>query len=115
MKELNLLSEVVVELCNAFNAGTEKDNFIKIIYDRLTEAKRDGAVIVCPFIVINHKDDNNWMICDVREGYGYNKINIEFTCDHKPTKDDIKLAIRREYSNAYSRYRELSYIVDELK
>lgn len=115
MKKLNFLSELTMELCNAFNAGTEKDNFIKIIYDRLTEAKRDGAIIIYPFVIINHKHDNNWIICDVREGYGYDKLDIEFTCNHKPTSEDVERAIRLEYSKSYDRFQNLSSIIDEIK
>lgn len=115
MKELNLLSEVTMELCNAFNANTEKDNFIKIIYDRLAEAKRDGAIIIYPFVVATHKHDNNWIIRDIREGYGYDRLAIEFTCNHKPTIDDIKRVILIEYHQACREYQALSKVIEEVK
>lgn len=115
MKKLNFLSEVTIELCNAFNAGTEKDNFIKIIYDRLTEAKRDGAIIIYPFVIINYKHDNNWIICDVREGYGYDKLDIEFTCNHKPTREDVERAIKLEYCKVYNRFLHLSKTIGKTK
>ncbi len=95
------VTKVVNGLGKAMIGDLEATDFFQVVYNRLIDAKINNAIICPPYIVMEHKNDNNYLIFDIREGFGgFGKVDVEFNCDHKPTLMDIELAIHKEYGKA---------------
>lgn len=89
----NLKSELPYVLGNAYSRkGRYEYSFVESMFERFAEAHAQGAVFFGPVAVIPQNDKHSeWIIKDLRVGWGYYPINLDFSTDPgvDPTLDKV--------------------------
>ena len=86
-------SELPFILGNAYSKkGRHSYRFVESMLERFAEAHAQGAVFFGPVAVVPQNDERTqWTIKDLRGGWGYNPINLDFSTDPgvDPTLDRV--------------------------
>ena len=89
---INQLPFVLGELYANGVKGMQPKGFVFSMFEDFAEANAQGAFFFGPVAVIPQNDEHTqWLIKDLRGGWGYNPIDLYFTTDPKvdPTLDRV--------------------------
>ena len=79
---IDQLPFVLGELCANGVKGKQPTGFVFSMFERFAEANAKGAFFFGPVAVIPQNDEHTqWLIKDLRGGWGYNPIDLYFTTD----------------------------------
>ena len=114
----NLKSELPYVLGNAYSRkGHYEYSFVESMFERFAEAHAQGAVFFGPVAVVPQNDKHSeWIIKDLRGGWGFNPIYQPLTTDPgvEPTLEFVCKILRRYANDLRCKADCLEKLADEL-
>ena len=87
----NQLPYILSDIYNRTLPGHKPIDFVLSIFKRYEEAYNNGAIFFGPIAVIPQNENHtNWLIQDMRGGWGFSPINLDIITDgNTPTLDMV--------------------------
>ena len=114
---INQLPFVLGELYANGVKGKQPSSFVFSMFERFAEAHAQGAVFFGPVAVVPQNDEHTqWIIKDLRGGWGYYPINLYIDTDPgvEPTLETIHKKLVRHTQSLRSEADDVEKLANEL-